>query len=841
MTRKRPPAPPSANLRPLSSAPAPGSSPAPGSQTGLAPADAPGAAPASGSLVRLAVGRALADPAVDIDDQNAVLRNVPFMSIGPALGHGFDIDAVTLQTQLAALNANADSLRCRISHPELNQLQTRDGAECLVGWPLNWRIEGDQIRGDIQISPESIVPNHRKFLLSIARHRPTALGLSVVSAFDYEAGTDPATGQALPPVARALYCKAVDFVDDPAANRNGLLTTPPPTPFPGNPPMNRRLRRYLESQGLAAGATPAVALAFLATLDDKPRQIAQALKEAKDSDTALAAPIADKLRALGVDPEDPAQALASAGSTTGGGDSNTDPATPLSANPAALAASGASGASGGAGSPSLSRDDVSQMVQRQLVAGFDAESQRQAQITTLSTELNLGDNFARRHITARSPFATVQLLASEIGHRQLAPVRGLSVAVGDDGRKSAYAAMQDAIALRCGVELYEETPAVGRADSSRPVSLRRGTDGQPVARAPHQRTGEFEHLSLVEVTRRYLASLGVPGVDSMTGLQCAQLATDRLQLAGVLGGVALSHTTSDFPGIFASVLNKLLLPGYDQAPSTHREFTAEREVNDFKDVQFNQLGHTSRLRQVLEGAEYTYGTLSEKTASARVHKFGLLIAITWEMIVSDDLDAFSSRALGFAETAQLLEDDEFYGYFLTNPVLEENGKALFHADHNNLNLGGAAAFGRDPLRAMRKAMATQRGIAPSKHEPGRTLNLVANKILCPWELEPEISQLVASLVDPSKNNAAPNDKFIRNFRVVPEARLDADSATAYYTVAAGRRSAPAAYVLRLRGYKTPTIEQISVGSSVDGMTYECRHVFGKKITDFRNWQKNDGA
>lgn len=810
-----------------------------------------------GNLIQLSVGHALAASGVDVDHDNAVIRNVPFISVGPALGHGFEIDHQTLETVVSVMDANATSLKSRVSHPELNWSGSRDGLECLVGYPLNWKIVGNQVRGDIQLLKKSLLPNHREFLLTTAEERPTVFGISIVAAFDFDKQVDPDTGEERPPKARAVYCKAVDFVDDPAANRNGLLNQP--TPPNGNATMNRRLRRYLESIGLAAGVSNEVALAFLATLTGKQKQIAEALKDAKDTDATLSAAIADKLKALGVDPNDPSLALNAPGTSGGAeGSSHTGLSNPPSTTgdnsnadggpqggqtppntPTGLGQAGA-GNQPAAGTPptALSAADV----QRLIAQDRQAESTRHTQIRNLSSQLRLGDDFANRHIAQGTDFQTVQLLASEISSMSHSPVTGLSISVGDDGRESTYAGIADAIALRCGVELFEEsTPAGGRTDPTRPVSLRRGADGQPIRREAHGRTAEFDHLSLGEICRRFLASLGVAGVETMDQWQLAKLATDPLQLAPYLGSVALSHSTSNFPGIFANVLNKLLLPGYEQAPSTHREFTMEREVNDFKEVKFNQLGHTSRLRQVLEGAEYTYGTLSEKTASARVYKFGLLIAMTWEMIVNDDLSAFTDSALAFAETAQYLEDDEFYTHLLSNPVLEEDSTALFHADHNNLNEGSAGALTGAKLTSMRTAMIKQTGIAPSANEAGRFLNIMPNKLLVPPELEVAAAQLVQSIVDPTKSNNTPNLRFLNTLTPVAEPRLSADSTTAYYLACSNRRSNPAGWVLRLRGYKAPSIEQINTGSSVDGMTYKCRHLFGKKITDFRGWQKNAGA
>ncbi len=48
-------------------------------------------------------------------------------------------------------------------------------------------------------------------------------------------------------------------------------------------------------------------------------------------------------------------------------------------------------------------------------------------------------------------------------------------------------------------------------------------------------------------------------------------------------------------------------------------------------------------------------------------------------------------------------------------------------------------------------------------------------------------------------------------------------------------------VARLRGYRRPTVERMQTGSSVDGVQWKLRHIFGAAPGDWRAWQKNSGT
>jgi hypothetical protein len=168
-----------------------------------------------------------------IDADKGVIRGVSAMQAVEALGHGMTIDAATLD-QVAKLGnaAIGKGIKVRFGHPGAcdNALGT------LVGHATNFRVVGDKVLNDITLSESASVSpkgNLRGYLLKLAQENPRDFGMSAVIkakrawklATGGEAISDKRPENAVGdlPFARVQELKAVDFVDEPAANRDGLF------------------------------------------------------------------------------------------------------------------------------------------------------------------------------------------------------------------------------------------------------------------------------------------------------------------------------------------------------------------------------------------------------------------------------------------------------------------------------------------------------------------------------------------------------------------------------------------------------------------------------------------
>ena len=112
-----------------------------------------------------------------------------------------------------------------------------------------------------------------------------------------------------------------------------------------------------------------------------------------------------------------------------------------------------------------------------------------------------------------------------------------------------------------------------------------------------------------------------------------------------------SHSTSDFPAILAGVTNKTLRNAYDTAPRTYPAIARRTTVADFKLVHRLQLGEAWQLEKVNQSGEFKRGTIGEAQESYRIETFGKVIGITRQVLINDDLDAFTRVPALFSRTS----------------------------------------------------------------------------------------------------------------------------------------------------------------------------------------------
>ncbi|HHH47506.1 MAG TPA: hypothetical protein ENK51_01265 [Gammaproteobacteria bacterium] len=291
------------------------------------------------------------------------------------------------------------------------------------------------------------------------------------------------------------------------------------------------------------------------------------------------------------------------------------------------------------------------------------------------------------------------------------------------------------------------------------------------------------------------------------------------------------HSTSDLPALLGNVAGKALMQGYDNEPASHRIWTKEVEVPDFKTQSRVQLSEAPALDKVLEGGEYTHGTFGDDKEEYQLITYGRLFSVTRQALINDDLSALTRLPQAFGASASRREADEVYAILTDNPAMSD-GNAIFHASHNNLMT--AASLSIASLGAARAAMRTQTGLKGQA-----TLNIVPRYLVVPAALETTAEQLLASLVDPSKSNSTPSLDFIRGLTLVVDARLDADSTTAWYLAADWNQvdTLERAYLEGQRGvsYEGRT------GWEIDGMEVKARLDFAAKAIDWCGLLKNPGA
>jgi hypothetical protein len=419
-----------------------------------------------------------------------------------------------------------------------------------------------------------------------------------------------------------------------------------------------------------------------------------------------------------------------------------------------------------------------------------AEKKRVSEIRAVCSTAKMDDAFALRMIEEGNDVNAVR--AAVIEEMSKREVKTSSVTTGADESDKRRSAMEDALTLR--------------ANPSADMSEERKSSAR-----------EFRGMRLMDMARH---SLNVAG-EKTTGLSEREIAESALNVRGY-------HSSSDFPIILGNTVNRTLRAAYAMAPQTFKPFTKQTSARDFRDITRAQLGDlTSSFKKVMEGDEYTFGSMGEAKESYKLEKFGQIIAVTWETLINDDLDAFSRVPQSIAMKAAQLESDTVWNIILNNPNMSDN-VALFHASHGNL-AGSAAAISVASLSTARAAMRKQKSLG------GDFLNISPSFLIVGPDKELEAAQFTSSSYVATKGVDI-NPGFNTALSVIVEPRLTGNQ---WYLASAPGLIDTIEYAY-LEGEGGLFTEQ-KTGFEVDGLQIKARLVFGAKAIDHRGLYKNAGA
>lgn len=163
-------------------------------------------------------------PRVDRSGHGRIL-GASLMAIGPALGHGFEIDGTTLD-QVAKL---AEGVPGRWTHGSL----CADGLGTHLGRWTNVKREGDRVTGDFafselakRVQPSGLSVDAPTYLMDLAEKEPDVAGVSAV--IDYELETVKGEkNEKDRQFCRVQKVGRADVVADPAANPSGMFSETP--------------------------------------------------------------------------------------------------------------------------------------------------------------------------------------------------------------------------------------------------------------------------------------------------------------------------------------------------------------------------------------------------------------------------------------------------------------------------------------------------------------------------------------------------------------------------------------------------------------------------------------
>jgi hypothetical protein len=152
---------------------------------------------------------------------------------------------------------------------------------------------------------------------------------------------------------------------------------------------------------------------------------------------------------------------------------------------------------------------------------------------------------------------------------------------------------------------------------------------------------------------------------------------------------AEAMSTSDFSNLFGDILDRQILARYQSMPVQWTNIARRGRVRDFRQVKRYTLdGAEATLGRVRELTEYPAASLSDGVYDYTVGKYGRRVALSWEDLINDDLDAFASIPDRLGNAARRTEER-----FVTDLYADASGpdSTFFSAGNANLLTAGASS------------------------------------------------------------------------------------------------------------------------------------------------------
>jgi Mu-like prophage major head subunit gpT len=305
-------------------------------------------------------------------------------------------------------------------------------------------------------------------------------------------------------------------------------------------------------------------------------------------------------------------------------------------------------------------------------------------------------------------------------------------------------------------------------------------------------------------------------------------------------------STSDFPELFADILDRQTLGYFKETTPTWQAYAERTTVPDFRNVRRSAVdGAEGPLAEVDELEEYPETKLQYHKDEFHVRKYGRRIDLSWEAWVNDDLDSFRRMPERLARGARRSE-----ARLATALFVDEKGPhaSLYKAEWENIVL----VEGKQPKLSLESLQAALTQLSKAKDFDGEPIEIDMVTLVVP----PALSVLAENIMNAlsirmtteggSEKQQLEAVNWMKNrFRVVVEpyipiiaSKENGDSSWFLFTTPGTSR--PALQMGFLRGYETPGLyervpNQRRVGGGGgeviesfedDSRAWKIRHVMG---------------
>lgn len=239
-----------------------------------------------------------------------------------------------------------------------------------------------------------------------------------------------------------------------------------------------------------------------------------------------------------------------------------------------------------------------------------------------------------------------------------------------------------------------------------------------------------------------------------------------------------SLVTGDFPLLLQSVGSRVLTSEFEAQQGTYQVWMKMVDVPDFRVMQelTSSLGG-GRLQKTLENGDLAELKGAEKAESWKIETFGNKFVLTREMLINDDLGAFTNMVSTFSRMAKTTANGIAYD------ILQNKGDYATYkmADGSGLYVSARKNSATDALSGT--ALSAGR-TAMSKHKSidGKTpLNIVPKYLIVPPELEVTAKEIIHATAKVGADNVAVPNVNENLYTIVVDAEMT--SPTAWYLLA----------------------------------------------------------
>ncbi len=324
---------------------------------------------------------------------------------------------------------------------------------------------------------------------------------------------------------------------------------------------------------------------------------------------------------------------------------------------------------------------------------------------------------------------------------------------------------------------------------------------------------EFSNMSMLEMGKVMLAERGI---------NFATMNKDELARA-IMSSRTLS--TSDFPYLLENVANKMLRADYVGVPEVWGNISSQTSASDFKAKTMYQVGSANGMTETPEGGEIKYGKLVEAKQSLQLKSYAEGLLFTRQMLINDDLSAFSKIPQKFVQDWDAKRGDLVWAMITGNVTV--GSAALFHSTHGNL-AGTGAILSDATLKAAITAMKSQKDLSGT-----RPIRVQPKYLIVSPDYEFTALALLTTIIPNAVSSV--NVLSSLGLTVIVENRL---SGKAWY-LAADPNAVEGLYhayldgAEGLRSYREESFD-------VDSLKLAVRADFGVAAVDYRGWYKNAG-